>query len=162
MTPSVASQKKQIEALEAENAKLKQELAIANGQIEILVKMVSIAGRKSGESDEAKAASAEAMSVFVHLSTKQHATLQMMMRGASNKEIAARMDVTESTAKVYVRAIMLKLGVNTRTQVVLKMRDVFDTMSPKEYERTTGIPMDWDKDWNPSSKVSKALRSKTR
>ena len=39
------------------------------------------------------------------LTTKQHGALQMLLEGCSNAEIAKRFDVSEDTAKVYVRTI---------------------------------------------------------
>jgi len=45
------------------------------------------------------------------LTTKQHAALQMLLRGADNAEIAERFNVSPNTAKIYVRGIAKKLGV---------------------------------------------------
>lgn len=63
------------------------------------------------------------------LTPKQHATLQMLMRGASNAEIAERLNVEESTAKVHVRALAKKFGVRRRSQIVLAAGQFANTSS---------------------------------
>lgn len=79
------------------------------------------------------------------MTTKQHAALQMLMRGASNLEIAQRFGVTENTAKVHVRSIAKKLGVNTRAQIVMKMMPVLSTADDNSYRLASGgLPLDWD------------------
>lgn len=79
-----------------------------------------------------------------HMTTKQHAALQMMLAGASNAEIAKRFGVTENTAKVYVRTVAAKYGVHTRTQIVLKARDQIESLSEDEYRVLSGgLPKDW-------------------
>ena len=42
----------------------------------------------------------------------------MVMEGLANKEIAARMSVSESRIKALLQRTFLKLGVRTRTQLV--------------------------------------------
>jgi len=79
------------------------------------------------------------------LTTKQHAALQMLMRGASNLEIAQRFGVSENTAKVHVRTIAKKLSVNTRAQIVMKMMPVLSTADDNSYRLASGgLPLDWD------------------
>ena len=67
------------------------------------------------------------------LTTKQHAALQMLMRGASNADIARRFNVTENGAKVHVRTIAKKLGVNTRAQIVNKLLPILSTVDDNSY-----------------------------
>lgn len=79
------------------------------------------------------------------LTTKQFAALQMLMRGASNAEIAKRFNVSENTAKVYVRTIAKKLGVNTRAQIVREMLPILSTVDDNSYRLASGgLPLDWD------------------
>jgi DNA-binding NarL/FixJ family response regulator len=44
--------------------------------------------------------------------------------GLSNSEIAERLFIAESTAKLHVHHILEKLGVNTRTQAAVAARDL--------------------------------------
>ena len=42
-----------------------------------------------------------------------------MAQGYSNKQIAAKLDISEQTIKNHVASIMLKLNANARTQAVV-------------------------------------------
>lgn len=78
------------------------------------------------------------------LTTKQHVALQMLMQGKSNADIAERFCVTENGAKVYLRAIYKKFGVNTRSQAVMAVYEEWDKVSPGRYlALTKGVPKDW-------------------
>lgn len=82
------------------------------------------------------------------MTTKQHAALQMLLAGASNIEIAKRFGVTDNTAKVYVRTIAGKLGVHSRAQIILKVKDAFDAMRDDDYRiESGGLPKDWHAHW---------------
>jgi len=79
------------------------------------------------------------------LTTKQHAALQMLLRGADNAEIAKRFNVSPNTAKIYVRGIAKKLDVSTRAQIVVRLLDVFNELDDNSYRAMTGgLPKDWD------------------
>ena len=73
---------------------------------------------------------------------KQHATMQMLHAGYTNLQIADVLGCQESTVKVHVKAIMDKLGVRTRSQVVLRTQSIMN-MEQQEYQYVTGIPKDW-------------------
>lgn len=80
--------------------------------------------------------------------TKQHAALQMLLRGADNNEIAERFNVSPNTSKVYVRGIAKKLDVQTRAQIVVKMLDTFNDFDDNSYRMLTGgLPKDWDENY---------------
>ncbi|NBS71271.1 LuxR family transcriptional regulator [bacterium] len=85
---------------------------------------------------------------FGVMTPKQNATLQMILRGARNKEIADRFGVTESTAKIYLTGIMRHVGVTNRAAVIMKMSAPFKEISADEYRRITTVPKDWDLNWN--------------
>jgi len=46
--------------------------------------------------------------------------------GASNKEVARQLNITERTVKAHVSGLFVKLGVQDRLQLALKMRDLSD------------------------------------
>ena len=58
------------------------------------------------------------------LTQKELSILQMLTQGASNKEIAHHLKLSEGTVKVYLNRIYSKLGVSSRTQALLKAQDL--------------------------------------
>lgn len=69
-------------------------------------------------------ASAPVLSQLRGLTKKQLKVLQQMVSGASNKQIADTLCVAETTVKAHVSAILAKLGVPSRVQAILLVRDV--------------------------------------
>jgi DNA-binding NarL/FixJ family response regulator len=53
------------------------------------------------------------------LSEREQETAALLAQGASNKEIARRMDITERTVKAHVGAMLEKLGARDRLQLSL-------------------------------------------
>ncbi len=52
------------------------------------------------------------------LSDRELEVLNLMAKGAGNKEIAASLDISESTVKTHVQSIFQKLGVDKRVEAV--------------------------------------------
>ncbi len=52
------------------------------------------------------------------LTARESEVLAMLAEGASNKEIAARLNISEHTAKFHVSSILAKFGATTRTEAV--------------------------------------------
>ncbi len=52
------------------------------------------------------------------LTARESEVLTMLAEGTSNKEIAARLNISEHTAKFHVSSILAKLGATTRTEAV--------------------------------------------
>ncbi|MGD0498605.1 MAG: LuxR C-terminal-related transcriptional regulator [Bryobacteraceae bacterium] len=52
------------------------------------------------------------------LNNRETAVLRLLVQGLANKEIAARMDVSESTVKNTIQQLFAKTGVRTRGQLV--------------------------------------------
>lgn len=97
------------------------------------------------------------------LTTKQHAALQMILAGMSNQGIAERFDVSPNTAKVYVRSIASKLGVNTRNQIVVALYDDFKGVDPDEYKLLSGgLPKDWCEKYEEPDTYKALYATKTR
>jgi LuxR family maltose regulon positive regulatory protein len=58
------------------------------------------------------------------LSERETAILQSVAAGASNSEIAARLTIELSTVKWHLGNIYGKLGVRSRTQALIKAREL--------------------------------------
>lgn len=58
------------------------------------------------------------------LTRRQRAVLSLLARGRSNKQIAFELDVTNTTVKAHITAILRKLKVTSRTQAVIVARQV--------------------------------------
>jgi DNA-binding NarL/FixJ family response regulator len=54
------------------------------------------------------------------LTPREMETLEMLAEGLSNKQIAARLSISEHTAKFHVNSILGKLGAGTRTEAVIR------------------------------------------
>jgi DNA-binding NarL/FixJ family response regulator len=62
----------------------------------------------------------EAIEMPERLTRREVETLRLMAGGHSNRDIATALGTTEGTVKNHVSSILLKLGVKSRTQAVLK------------------------------------------
>lgn len=73
----------------------------------------------SGQSreDDAKTAAKKA------LTKRQHEILGMVREGASNREIASHLAITEGTVKLHVSAVLKRLGVKNRTEAARLLFD---------------------------------------
>jgi DNA-binding CsgD family transcriptional regulator len=52
------------------------------------------------------------------LSAREREVLQMVAAGSGNKEIAAKLGISEHTVKFHVASILGKLGAESRTEAV--------------------------------------------
>jgi DNA-binding NarL/FixJ family response regulator len=66
------------------------------------------------------------------LSSRERSVLVLLAQGLSNKEIAARLFLSEGTVKNHVSAILQKIGARDRTQAALRARDLGLLSSTKE------------------------------
>lgn len=57
------------------------------------------------------------------LSPREQDVLQLLVSGASNNEIASQLVLTVGTVRIYLSNIYSKIGVNSRTQAVLWVKD---------------------------------------
>ena len=58
------------------------------------------------------------------LSIRQREVLQLLWRGDTNKAIAERLNLSQSTVNVHIRRLMKMLGAKNRTQVVLRTMEL--------------------------------------
>ena len=67
---------------------------------------------------------AEVIVKLQSLTPQQGRVLSMLGEGLLNKQIAYELDVSEATVKAHVSAVLLKLGVDSRTQAVITMNKI--------------------------------------
>ena len=67
---------------------------------------------------------AETTQQVAELTPQQLKVLGMIKQGLLNKQIAYDLNISEATVKAHVTAIMRKLGVNNRTQAVMKVAHI--------------------------------------
>jgi DNA-binding NarL/FixJ family response regulator len=86
-------------------------VAVAAGLVVAPAGMAAAAGlpRPSGGAPPAEA-----------LTEREVEVMQLLSEGLSNKQIAARLEISEHTAKFHVNAILGKLGVQSRTEAVVR------------------------------------------
>lgn len=117
----------------------------------LAVRSAAIETEDSAGHEEQKPAQAELtddqrVDLLARLTTKQHAAFQMLVAGASNKDIAERFGVTENSAKVYVRGIATKLKVKTRSDIVMRLWGAYRAVDDESYRMMSGgLPKDWQK-----------------
>jgi DNA-binding NarL/FixJ family response regulator len=70
------------------------------------------------EAGAARPARSEEAELIEPLTPREREVLQMLAGGLGNKEIAARMKISEHTAKFHVAQILGKLGASSRTEAV--------------------------------------------
>ena len=56
-----------------------------------------------------------------NLTRRERDALESLLQGLSNKEIASRMNVSPNTVKAFLRMIMLKMAVTSRTAILAKI-----------------------------------------
>jgi DNA-binding NarL/FixJ family response regulator len=59
-------------------------------------------------------------SVIENLTPRETEALEMLAEGLSNKQLAARLNVSEHTAKFHVNSVLTKLDAATRTEAVMR------------------------------------------
>jgi len=65
------------------------------------------------------------------ITNRERHVVKLVSEGCSNKEIAARLGLTEGTVKIYVSHIYIKLSIENRVQLALWwIRSQSDTISP--------------------------------
>lgn len=65
------------------------------------------------------ASAPELTTAVLTLTPQQHRIFQILSEGLSNKEVARRLGVHESTVKAHISALLAKLGCHNRTRLAL-------------------------------------------
>jgi DNA-binding CsgD family transcriptional regulator len=60
------------------------------------------------------------------LTEREHEVLKQIAAGLTSKEVAERMNISPNTVKVFLRMIMMKMGVSTRSGVIAKLLEHTD------------------------------------
>jgi DNA-binding CsgD family transcriptional regulator len=60
------------------------------------------------------------------LTEREHEVLKQIAAGLTSKEVAERMNISPNTVKVFLRMIMMKMGVSTRSGVIAKLLEHAD------------------------------------
>ncbi len=55
-----------------------------------------------------------------HLTSREREAVEFLSEGLTSKEIAQRMGISPNTVKVFLRLVMIKMGVSTRAGIVAK------------------------------------------
>ena len=77
----------------------------------------------------------------LHLSIRQQAIVDGLIRGLSNKLIAEELHVSEYTVKEYLRTIMLKMQVGTRGAVIARFLGSPNMAPVRERKRPSRAPL---------------------
>ena len=55
------------------------------------------------------------------LTARERETVQFLLEGFTSKEIAQRMKISPNTVKAFIRLVMVKMGVSTRSGIIGKI-----------------------------------------
>jgi DNA-binding CsgD family transcriptional regulator len=61
------------------------------------------------------------ISVEYKLTAREDETLRGVLSGLSSKEVAKQMNISPNTVKAFLRLVMGKMGVNSRTRIIAKL-----------------------------------------
>ena len=64
-----------------------------------------------------------------HLSRREAEAVRLLLQGLASKDIAARMEISPNTVKVFLRLAMMKMGVSSRSGIMSKF------INPKTSDR---------------------------
>ena len=84
------------------------------------VKSPRLSSKPSGALPTNAAEGATMLPAFPDITRRQKEVLAALRAGHSNKEIARRLELSESTVKVHVKELLRKFGATSRTQIVLR------------------------------------------
>lgn len=74
---------------------------------------------QAGQATQAPAPLAVDIDPIHHLSPRERQILELIARGASNKEVARQLGIAEATVKIHVQHILRKLNLSSRVQAAV-------------------------------------------
>ena len=74
------------------------------------------------------------------LTPREQETTELLMLGLSSKEIASRMSISPNTVKAFLRLVMFKMGVTSRSGVVGKILAHAIGVEPRLQDGGAGVP----------------------
>lgn len=143
------TQVQEIKKLTAALKEAERRIALLQGEVRAYQAIASQLGRSEGSSLQVTTNDDDyqTRTALFGMSPRMHAALQMIIRGASNREIAERFGTDENSIKVTVYAVLRKLGVSKRGVAAMRAKPVIDNMSHEQYLALATIPKDWDETW---------------
>ena len=89
-------------------------IPLANWQRPPTAAAVAVVLERSGAASQGAAELSEAF----HLTEREREVVELLIQGLTNKEIAERMNISPNTVRAFIRMVMVKLGVSTRSGIV--------------------------------------------
>ena len=80
--------------------------------------------RHAGEDTQFTKAESDALSASASISPREQEVLRLMTEGYSNREMAMRLSISESTIKTHIANIYTKLNVNGRVQAITYAKEL--------------------------------------
>ncbi|MEM9223507.1 MAG: LuxR C-terminal-related transcriptional regulator [Pseudomonadota bacterium] len=78
------------------------------------------------------------------ITTKQHAIIQLLIKGVSAEDSGRILGVSQNTVRTQLRQMRVKANVAQTTQLRVMMETLFDQVEPSEYQKLSGgLPKDW-------------------
>src|SRR5712691_5612485 len=74
------------------------------------------------------------------LTPREQETTELLILGLSSKEIASRMSISPNTVKAFLRLVMFKMGVTSRSGVLGKILAHAIGGEPRLQDRGAGVP----------------------
>ena len=135
---------------------IEERLARVEGAIETILKLLAKPEPSAGFGPTAEYAANESLIAVRRITLKQHATLQMLIEGFTDREIAERLCVHDSTIKMHVRALAKKMGVRGRHNIAALGQRIINSMSDDDYEQLARIPKNWSTTWTASDRKKRS------
>ena len=71
------------------------------------------------------------------LTRREEETVKMLFEGLTSKEIAERMNISPNTVKAFLRLVMVKMGVSTRSGIIGKIAGSRQVPTPQLFRRAS-------------------------
>ena len=130
------------EELSAEIAALRVEML---AQMEELKSVIRFAMGGASVTPKQQIAAMSDGYVLRMMTTKQHAAMQMwLFSGMKMADMARRMNCSRNTARLHIKALWTKIGVEDRGVISHRLLPIIEAASDAEYMQWSGgLPKDW-------------------